>query len=186
MTVNLTVISVQITDSQSHAEQMEISSGSLYASEQAWSVPGGIYYVYTTSERGLAVFRHLFIACFFRFHRSHMQCVSIPAAPVWLLVSILTSLPLSHSRRPAYFSPKLHLMPWVEMKHPPLSCELHKHKSEEDKDRIPGGAANIAAATHIAHITTHGCRSVLPVEQADFGETGVLLRIQNVSSFSRC
>ncbi len=35
MTVNLTVISVQITASQLNAEQMEISSGSVYASEQA-------------------------------------------------------------------------------------------------------------------------------------------------------
>lgn len=74
MTVTLTVISVQITASQLHAEQMEISSGSLYAFEQAWSVPLGIYYVYTNSERGLGVFRHLFIARFFFPSFSSLPC----------------------------------------------------------------------------------------------------------------
>lgn len=69
----------------------------------------------------------------------------------------------------------------VEMKHPPLSCELHK--SEEDKDRIPGGpAANIA---HIAHILTYDCSCVLPVEKADIGEIRLLLRIENVSRDNR-
>lgn len=106
MTVNLTVISVQITASQLHAEQMEISSRSVYAFEQAWSVPGGIYYVYTAVERGLRVFKHLFTACL-SFSSLHVQRVSIPAAPVWLLVYALTRLPLSHSGRPAYFSPRL-------------------------------------------------------------------------------
>lgn len=73
------------------------------------------------------------------------------------------------------------------MKHPPLSCELHKHKSDEDKDRIPGGpTANIAAAAaHIAHILTDNCSCVLPVEKADHGEIGLLLRIENVSRVNR-
>lgn len=102
MTVNLMVISVQITASQFHAEQMEISSGSVYAFECAW----GIYYVYTALERGLGVFKHLFTACL-SFSLLHVQCVSIPVAPVWLLVYVLTRLPLSHSGRPAYFSPRL-------------------------------------------------------------------------------
>lgn len=72
------------------------------------------------------------------------------------------------------------------MKHPPLCCELHKHKSDEDKDSIPGGpTANIAAAAHIAHILADNCSCVLPVEKADVGEIGLLLRIEKVSRVNR-
>lgn len=62
------------------------------------------------------------------------------------------------------------------MKHnPPLSCELHKHKSDEDKDRIPGGpTANIAAAAHIERER----------EKADLGEMGLLLRSEKSTELS--
>lgn len=69
------------------------------------------------------------------------------------------------------------------MKHPPLSCELHKHKSDEDEVWIPGGglAANIAAAAHIAHILSDNYSCVLPVQRAELGEIGLLLWTENVS-----
>lgn len=149
----------------------------MYTFEQAWSVPQGIYYVYTTLERGLGAFRHLFIACFFifffLFSLLHVQCASI----LRLLCGSLSSC------WPVYRCPTVggqptlvpgsNLVPWVEMKHLPLSCELHKHKSDEDNDRIPGGStANIAAAAHIAYILTDNCSCVLPVERADLGEIG--------------
>lgn len=110
---------------------------------------------------------------FFHFSLPHVRCVSIP---VWLLVFVLTCLLLSHSLQPILR---------VEMKHPPLSCELHKHKSEEDKDRIPGGPAAIAAPAHIATILTYNCSCVVPVEKADLSEIGLLLWIENVSRANR-
>ncbi len=142
--------------------------------------------VHSLRERSWSVQTFIY-SLFFRFHRSTYSVYTIPTAPVWFLVYALTRLPLSHSGRPAYFRPRLRYDALSGNETPPpSSCELHKHKSDEDKDRIPGGpTANIAAAAHIAHILPDNCSCVLPGERADLGEIGLLLRIENVSKVNR-
>lgn len=99
MTVNLTVISVQITVSQLHAEQME---NFLWICVSMKCASRHLLCVHNLKEMSQRVFQHLFITCFL-FSWLLIQCVYIPAAPVWLLVYALTRLLLSRSERPAYF-----------------------------------------------------------------------------------
>lgn len=81
------------------------------------------------------------------------------------------------------FNLRLQPLPRVEMKRPPMGPELHKHKSDEDNNRKPGGLTTNIAPEHMQLIPS---QLWAHTETADHGEIWLMLMSQTVGGGRKC